>query len=155
MSRVVIETKGLDKLIKDMDGYTTDLHKRVSKSINRNGNATTEEARSNHKYNRQAGKLDESIQFEQDRKGDTHTADIFLRDSVTSVDGDRSYGVFQHEGTYQGYEQSPIAKKYNHSKGKGGITADPFLYRAIKKKFKINESLRGIAKRLTKKYERK
>jgi hypothetical protein len=155
MSRVVIETKGLSSLIRDMDGYTEELNKRISRSINRNGNATTAEARANHNYKRKGGALDRSIKFEQDRKGNTHTADIFLDDSITSVDNGRSYGVFQHEGTHQGYEQSPIAKKYSSSAGKGGIKADPFLYNAIKKKFNINKSLRGIAKQLQKRYERK
>lgn len=156
MSTVFIETRGLDRLVKDMEGYTSDLHGRISRGINRKGNAVVLEAKSNHRFTSQTGQLENSVSFEQDRLGNVHTAKIFLNDATTSVDSGRSYGVFIHEGTYQGYEQSPIAPAYSSSVSASGSgwLADPFLYNAIQSKWKLETTLKRIATNMKKKYER-
>ena len=157
MSRVVIETKGLDKLISDMSGYTADLSKRISVGINENGNSVQKEARNNHRFNRKGGKLEQSVTFDQSKKGTTNIAEFYLNDSFTTTSNGKSYGVFIHEGTYQGYDQSPIAPKYGNktSKSGSGWEADPFLYNAIRKEWKIDKTLNTIQVDLKKKYERK
>ena len=158
MSTVVIETKGLDKLIADMSGYNADLSKRISAGINYNGNAVVKEARTNHRWERKGGKLEGAITFPNPiKKGNSHFAEIYLDDSQTTTKNGKSYGTFIHEGTCQGYNQSPIAPKYSHSTSKSGTgwEADPFLYNAINTKWKMDVTLNTIAKNMKKKYERK
>lgn len=152
----VIESKGLDKLIDDMEGYTTDLNKRISERVNQAGNDVVDEARSNHKFKTFSGQLEASITFEQGRQGNLHTADIYLNDSFTDAGNGRSYGTFQHEGTYLGYKQSPIAPSYSFTTPKTGygIEADPFLWNAVQLKWNMQRRLKGVADRLQKKYER-
>jgi len=160
MSRVVIETKGLDKLISDMSGYTADLTKKISMGMNANGNSVQKEARSNHRFKSgdgNSGNLDRAVTFVQSRKGTTNIAEFYLNDAITTTKNGKSYGVFIHEGTYQGYDQSPIAPKYSNktSKSGSGWKADPFLYNAIRKEWKIDKTLNTIQVDLKKKYERK
>lgn len=154
---VFIENVGLDKLINDMDGYVQDLHKSITKSINKQENKVIEEARSNHRYDRKSGNLQKATMSEYSRSDNLHTVEFFINDAMLSTDGDRSYGTFIHEGTYQGYEQSPIAPFYTSSVSASGSgwEADPFLYNAIKNKWRMDSALHAINNNMKKKYERK
>ncbi len=132
---VKIITTGLEELIRSNSHILDELNKEISKGINDAGNKTVRYAKQNHRFTSRTGFLENSITFEYKRSGNNHSAKIYLKDSVTSVDGGRSYGTFIHEGTYQGYRQSSIAPHYQHSKSKSGMgwKADPFLATAIEK----------------------
>jgi len=127
----------------------------ISKAMNDRGNAVTTYAKANHRWGkpysngyRPTGKLEQSVTFEYSRRTGKHFAKFFLNDAIISVDS-RSYGVFIHEGTYNGYNRSPIGKAYPHSTGSKGWRADPFLWRAIEREWikKIDKIMQGVAKK--------
>jgi len=161
MSRIVFQSEGLSDLIKDVEGYTKELNKEIGFAITDNLEAVDKHATKNHRYtsrNGQAG-LEGAVQTEYKLQGSVHKVKIFLNDKFTTVKtkhGDRSYGVFIHEGTYQGYKQSKIAPRYKSSKSKSGEgwKADPFLWRAINQKWKLTRDLKKLTAKLRKKYER-
>jgi len=162
MSRIVFQSKGLPELIRDMEGYTKELNKEIDFAMQDNLTAVDKHATKNHRFvsrNGQAG-LEGSVQTELKSDGNTHKAKIFLNDKLTTTtskkSGERSYGVFIHEGTYQGYKQSKIAPRYPSSKSKSGNgwKADPFLWRAIEQKWKLTRDLKKMTAKLRKKYER-
>ena len=98
--------------------------------MNDSGNTIVRNARQKHDFNTHSGALERSIQHELDRQEMTLT--VFLDDRMTTAENGNSYAVFQHEGTYQGYKQSPMAPSYSHSTGAGGIQADHFLWTPYK-----------------------
>jgi hypothetical protein len=127
----------------------------ISKAINDRVNAVTAYAKANHRWGkpyskgyRPTGKLAQSVTFEYSRKDGKHMAKFFLNDAFLSVDGERSYGTFMHEGTYDGYSRSPIGKPYSHKTGSKGWRADPFLWRAIENEWikKIDKIMNDVAK---------
>lgn len=150
---VRIETIGVSKLISDMEGYTKDVHKRIVGGLQGNGNKVVNEAKANHRFQRVSGQLENSVTFEQELLGDVHIAKIYLKDSALSVDT-RSYGTFIHEGTYDGYDQSPIADAYSNTSGSAGWQADPFLYNAIVQEWDFGTTLFKIARNLRNDYQR-
>jgi len=156
MSRIVFQSSGVSELIRDMKGYTKELNKEIDIALTNNLEAVQKHARKNHRWVSRTGKLEQSVQVEQSSRGNTHTAKVFLNDKMTTAESGLSYGVPMHEGTHQGYDQSPIAPKYSHSTSKSGKgwKADPFLWRAIKQKWKMTRDLKKIIARLQKKYER-
>lgn len=157
MAGVKVISTGLSGLIKDMQGYVADLNREVSIAGTNAGEEVVRYARNNHRFTRDSGDLEESVTFEYSLEpGNVHTFDIYLDGKFTTVSDGRSYGVFIHEGTYQGYSQSPIAPFYNSSISKSGKgwQADPFLWVAIDKKWDIEKRIQKGMKRLKRKYER-
>lgn len=106
--------------------YNRLLKQEILAELNDSGNTITREARQNHNFNTRSGALERSIQHELDRSGMTLT--VFLEDRLTTTSSGKSYGVFQHEGTYDGYRKSPMAPSFSHRSGSPGIKADPFLW---------------------------
>lgn len=157
MSRIVFQSEGLDKLIHDLDGYTKELNKEIALAMNENMEKVQIHARKNHRFKRVSGDLEKSVTVEYNGKTkNVHKTKIYLNDKFTTTENGKSYGTYQHEGTYQGYDQSPIAPAYpsSTSKSGNGIKGDPFLYRAIKQKWKMTRDLKKITAKLKKKYER-
>ena len=156
MSKIGYQSQGMGSLIRDMDGYISELNKEISFAIADNLEKTQLHAKKNHRFKSRRSKLEQSVQVEQNRSGNTHTAKIFLNDKVTTTAKDKSYGSYIHEGTYQGYSQSPIAQPYKNSISKSGKgwKADPFLWRAIERKWHLTRDLKLIEQKLKKKYER-
>ena len=157
MINASFQSTGLDSLIQDLDGFARDLNKEVAFDMNENMTNVQIHARGNHRFTSREGKLEQSVQVEYDGKTkNVHKAKIFLNDEYTTTDSGKSYGVFIHEGTYQGYKKSKIAASYPHStstSGKGW-KSDPFLWKAIDKKWKLTKSLKKTAAKLKKKYSR-
>ena len=159
MSRIVYQSKGMSELIRDMSGYIADLNKEVAFAMAENAENVERHAKKNHRFKTVNGKAESSVTTEYTSpKKNVHKMEIYLDDNQTEVitkKGKRSYVVFQHEGTYQSYEQSQIAPLYAHSVSKSGkgIKADPFLYRAIRQKWKMARDLKKITLKLQKKYE--
>lgn len=154
--KIKSQLTGVDALMKELKAQEKRVNQDISKAINDRGNAVQTYARNHHRYGRPyskgyipTGKLAESVTFEYNRRAGKHTAKFFLNDAVLSVDGDRSYGVFIHEGTYNGYNRSPIAPAYSHKTGSKGWRADPFLWRAIEREWikKIQKVMQDVAKK--------
>jgi len=146
---------GVDALMKQLKEQDKRVNNDISKAINDRGNAVERYAKRHHRYGRPysegyrpTGKLEEATTFEYSRKGRRHFARFFINDAVLSVDH-RSYGVFIHEGTYQGYKRSPIAPAYTHKTTSKGWRADPFLWRAIEREWikKIDKIMKGVAQK--------
>ena len=160
MSRIVYQSQGMTELIRDMECYNRELNKEIQVEMNWNLSEVQKYARKNHRWKTRNGFAERSVSAEYEMpKSNVHKAEFFLNDKYTTVTtkkGERNYAVFLHEGTYQGYQQSPIAQPFAHSTSKSGKgwKADPFLYRAIKQKWKMNASLKKIISKLEKKYER-
>jgi hypothetical protein len=83
-----------------------------------------------------------------------HTCKFYIEDNMLTVKNGKSYGVFIHEGTYDGYRKSRIAKKYQNTKGSKGWFSDPFLDNAIRIVFekKRKKLLKKIAIESSKKF---
>jgi len=157
MNKITFQSTGLGSLIRDIDGFSNDLNREIAFDMNENMTSVQIHARNNHRFKRVNGDLERSVQVEYDGKTkNVHKAKIFLNDKVTTTENGKSYGVFIHEGTYQGYKQSPIAQAYSSSTSKSGKgwKADPFLWNAIDQKWKMTESLKKTATKLKKKYSR-
>ena len=154
-----VEIVGLDKLIKELPQYVGDLSKEIDIALTKNGVAVQRYARANHRFTSRSGRLEASVTQELEVNSKSHQMSIFLNDSHTttkSKKGYRSYGTFIHEGTYQGYKKSDIAPPMSHSisKSGNGWQGDPFLARAIHKKWHFDRDIIKIMNKLDKKYSR-
>ena len=157
MSIKVIAT-GLRRLITDMDGYIEELNDGLTAVLTNEASAVEIEAKTNHRFVSHSHNLENSAKGEYSREGNSHIVEFKLDPTFTTVkDGsDRSYGVFIHEGTYQGYKQSKIAPKFSNSISKSGKgwKADPFLWNAIEAKWKPEEKILKMNNKLKRKYQR-
>lgn len=154
---VTLQTKNLSETIKDMEGYIEDLNAGIGVVMTNTGAKVEEYAKSNHRFTSRSGNLENSVTFEYSLKPNgVHVGEIFLDDRFTAVPDGRSYGVFIHEGTYQGYSQSSIAPRYSSSTSLSGNgwRADPFLEDAIARKWKPEREIRKLEKKLQHKYQR-
>lgn len=149
---VSVKTTGLDAMIRNVEAYKKDLRNGLSDEVRECGNNTKNYAKANHRFKRKGGVLQRSVTFEMERKSDIITARLFLNDAMLTTASGKSYGTFIHEGTYDGYKQSPIAPAFSNTTGSKGWEADPFLYDAIKAKWNMDERSEKVAKRLARKY---
>ncbi len=99
--------------------------------LNDFGAEVTTEARQNHDFKTRSGMGERSIQFELDRS--KPIVSIFLEDRLTMTERGVGYMVYQHEGTYKGYKQSPMSPRYTPTLTATGIQADHFLWTPLKK----------------------
>ena len=150
-----VVSTGLDSLIRDMAGFMEDLNDNISEVITNDSAKVIREARQNHRYKADTGNLERATKSGYKRKRNSHLVEFYIEDSMVSPDH-RSYGVFIHEGTYQGYSRSPIAPAYSNSISKSGQgwKADPFLWNAIEKLWKPEESLKKVSEKMRRKYQR-
>ncbi|MCP4339629.1 MAG: hypothetical protein GY799_12240 [Desulfobulbaceae bacterium] len=124
------------------------LHKReVAAVLNDGGSNIVRNARKDHDFQTHSGALERSISHEVDIKNGTLT--VFLDDRMTSVDNNRSYGVFQELGTYDGYKKTPMSPDYSHSTGRAGIKAEHFLWTPFKAEIpKLEAELQKVPARV-------
>ena len=148
--RVTSTTTGLDSLIQRVNSHDATINRQISQLMNNTGENVERYAKQNHRFKSDSSSLERSVTTDYKRPNDnTHMIMFYLNDTFTTTTGGKSYGVFIHEGTYQGYSRSPIAPLYSttQSKSGSGWKADPFLYNAIKVEWidKFNDQLRRLA----------
>ena len=128
--------KGMQDAIKE---YPKTLQKELRKTLVVYGNKMVRYAQKNHRFKRKSGSLERSISKEvsADRVG----LMFFIKDDMVKPENSKkgnSYGVFMHEGTYQGYKQSKSARRFASSQSKSGKgwEHDHFMDRAWDKYIK-------------------
>lgn len=152
MSKVTLKVKGLKKLIQKNEKYPDLLAKTIRRETTNDASEVIEYSKGNHRFTTRSGQAENSAQYKVWRRGNTFNIKFSLNDALTSVDGDRSYSTFLHEGTYEGYDQSPLAPLYINSTSKSGKgwQADPWLWRAIDAKWDVTKVTKRIAKEMKK-----
>ena len=125
-----IKSTGTNCIQKAYSKYLVEFHKEARKTLIIHGNKMENEGRKNHRFIRDSGKADASIESIVSKNGVNLKFWINPR-NVTTKKG-YNYAMMQHEGTYSKYKPSglgPLHPKKNAANG-GGIRPDHFMQRA-------------------------
>lgn len=120
---------GLNSIIDKCSEAPTNIDERIKELLHKYGKLMVAYAKNNHNYQNRTGELTRSIKYGVNGL----VFQFFLDGNMTVVTGGRKYSTFQHEGTYDGYDQSRFAEGYSSSSGKRGISADHFMVAAFDK----------------------
>lgn len=135
-----IKLEGIKGMQKAISKYPNELEREFRKTLTVFGNKMVKHARRDHRFKRKSGNLDRAISIEVPRK--RVALKFFINDSLLRPKGrskkGNSYGVFMHEGTYQGYRKSKSARGFASSSSKSGTgwKYDHFMDRAWEKYLK-------------------
>ncbi len=130
-----VEIVGLDSAVREIDGLQKKLKTSVGRTLIKYSSDMALSAKRNHRFRSISNNLEGSIKTDVDGM----EFSFYLDDRTTTVGNNRSYGVFQHEGTYNGYRKSKSAPRFRSSVGSPGIKADHFMDRAWDKYYKKME----------------
>lgn len=122
-----VTASGIVEMQKALVQYPEAFFSIGRKTLIKYGNKMARDAKRDHRYNRQSGNLDKSIEavVPRDKLGLKFWINPTL---VTS--GKYNYGLIQHEGSGKGYKRSRGAKRYSTKLKSKGILNDHFLVRA-------------------------
>jgi len=139
----VVKLSGMKGMKSALKKYPQELSKTARRTLHVYGNKMAKSARKDHRYNRQSGNLDRSIEAVVDKK----KVEMKLWINPTLLkSGKYNYGLIQHEGSYKGYKKSKAVKKrYGSSTLKTGfgVLHDHFIVRGWAKHIKqMNRALK-------------
>jgi len=127
-----IKVQGLDEKLEKLRQFRQEYKNKIRSELIRHGTEMVRNARQGHRFTSRTGNADRSIDINVPIDETSLTFGIVQDYSKTDWN-DVSYVTFQHEGTYDGYNQSRISNPYTPTTPKragAGIQADHFLERA-------------------------
>ena len=122
----MVEVIGLDNATRQLMSLQGRLNTSVGRSLVKHGSKMQKRAKKDHRFKSRSGNLERSILS--DVKG--LVLRFFIENRFTKTKKG-SYGVYQHEGTYDSYKKSESAPKLPHSTGSKGLKHDHFMDRAF------------------------
>lgn len=143
-----IRISGLQQRREALDNFARGYKNAVRKELIDHSQKMVRDARNDHNFTTRGGGLERSIDAETPPNEMSMKFGIIGGQSDVNWKGKTlSYGVFQHEGTYNGYRKSKAANSYANTTPKTGhgIEADHFIVRAWDKNIKsMIDSIRRI-----------
>lgn len=131
----MIRTKGLDRLIRKYDGAPEVIRKEIKAVLVENTTKMAQHGRRDHRFTSRTGSAERSMVSEFEQGKGFQRATVKIDPTLVTTKSGYNYTWGLHDGTGSGYMRSPISPPVipHVFKNGGGIKADHFLYRGVKR----------------------